>query len=643
MAESVWIMITLPTSQIPDNPESMQTSGDFASNNKGKQENASKDCHFVSIPSMKSMLEKSLEELDINNAVWIKTSDDFYYHVYFICDVDKSDEVIQYIHEQGVGVVPKTFIGIIPFSLAYINEDENEIAYTLVGDGEEEKKAATKQSGFKAMQEKFLKSVTARLTVAQVVASVQAGAELTFDFVSMILCASWLAATGLLESDVVTLVASMLVSPLMGPIMAMTFGLIVRDRKLRNLAVRNASFGFIASITFGFFYGLIILSFPEQYKASSVWPSSYMRARGELRSLWLGAIIALPSGAGVALSILSGNQSSLVGVAISASLLPPCVNTGLLWSLAFLRSIRAFFENSQPVFVGMGNFTSQIMMKPSLTHNKDYEYSYSINLAYECLILGAVSFGLAMVNVLCILVMSWILLKIKEVTPSNKIPSPQSRFWTEDVKIARDYNTHSQRRETLPHELLQEWAQIAGLNPEEILSQDPSAQMAQIHTLKDLIKDVEEDEIFQQIYANTRPEADIVRKMSLLPGQGLDGHRFQENFAMSDLEFGRSRQKSIAIPDGSRRSLRSPRNSTERLKRGSINPISNSWDSDFLHRRRRSSVLTRRSLRNYEPGGKSLSVWPRRGSEMRSGLDVQRRGRKNPQNIGENPDIIEGP
>jgi uncharacterized membrane protein len=48
--------------------------------------------------------------------------------------------------------------------------------------------------------------------------------------------------------------------------------------------------------------------------------------RGMLRSLWVGVLIALPSGAGVALSILGGNAGSLVGVAISASLLPPAVN-----------------------------------------------------------------------------------------------------------------------------------------------------------------------------------------------------------------------------------------------------------------------------------------------------------------------------
>ncbi len=48
--------------------------------------------------------------------------------------------------------------------------------------------------------------------------------------------------------------------------------------------------------------------------------------RGLLRGLGVGVAIALPSGAGVALSILGGNTGSLVGVAISASLLPPAVN-----------------------------------------------------------------------------------------------------------------------------------------------------------------------------------------------------------------------------------------------------------------------------------------------------------------------------
>lgn len=45
--------------------------------------------------------------------------------------------------------------------------------------------------------------------------------------------------------------------------------------------------------------------------------------RGEPISLVFGLVIAVPSGIGVALSVLGNNTGSLVGVAISAALLPP--------------------------------------------------------------------------------------------------------------------------------------------------------------------------------------------------------------------------------------------------------------------------------------------------------------------------------
>jgi uncharacterized membrane protein len=44
------------------------------------------------------------------------------------------------------------------------------------------------------------------------------------------------------------------------------------------------------------------------------------------RSLWIGVLWALPSGTGIALALLQGNAAPLIGVAISASLLPPVVN-----------------------------------------------------------------------------------------------------------------------------------------------------------------------------------------------------------------------------------------------------------------------------------------------------------------------------
>jgi hypothetical protein len=40
---------------------------------------------------------------------------------------------------------------------------------------------------------------------------------------------------------------------------------------------------------------------------TSTFPTPEMKARGDVKRLWVGVLIALPSGAGVALSVLGGN------------------------------------------------------------------------------------------------------------------------------------------------------------------------------------------------------------------------------------------------------------------------------------------------------------------------------------------------
>ena len=58
-------------------------------------------------------------------------------------------------------------------------------------------------------------------------------------------------------------------------------------------------------------FGLPIMPWIAHYydrTAEFQFPTSEMLARGELRSLWVGVLIAVPSGAGVALSVLGGNN-----------------------------------------------------------------------------------------------------------------------------------------------------------------------------------------------------------------------------------------------------------------------------------------------------------------------------------------------
>lgn len=64
---------------------------------------------------------------------------------------------------------------------------------------------------------------------------------------------------------------------------------------------------------------------------ASNWPSSEMLGRCTWENFYVGLPIAFFSGLGVAVGLLDEQTNSLVGVAISASLLPPAVNAGMIW------------------------------------------------------------------------------------------------------------------------------------------------------------------------------------------------------------------------------------------------------------------------------------------------------------------------
>jgi len=109
---------------------------------------------------------------------------------------------------------------------------------------------------------------------------------------------------------------------------------------------------------------------------------------------------------GVCLSILGGNTSSLVGVAISASLLPPAVNTGICLVYG--------------IFLKTGSVETPDSMKD----------------AQDLARIGGISFALTVINILCIWISGLVMFEIKEVAPTQS----KSAFWAKDIKVARELN-----------------------------------------------------------------------------------------------------------------------------------------------------------------------------------------------------------
>ena len=52
--------------------------------------------------------------------------------------------------------------------------------------------------------------------------------------------------------------------------------------------------------------------FETKWGSSASFPTPEMRSRGDAKRLWVGVLIALPSGAGVALSVLGGNTGKII-------------------------------------------------------------------------------------------------------------------------------------------------------------------------------------------------------------------------------------------------------------------------------------------------------------------------------------------
>ena len=146
------------------------------------------------------------------------------------------------------------------------------------------------------------------------IARIRVGAEFSFDFLLLLILSGIIAFFGLMENSSVVLVASMLVSPVMGPILAGIFGGAVHDKSLAWCGMKNEIYSLLICILLGFLLGLPLVPWTSEYYyhgtdiAQFQFPTSEMLSRGELRSLWVGVLIAVPSGAGVALSVLGGRN-----------------------------------------------------------------------------------------------------------------------------------------------------------------------------------------------------------------------------------------------------------------------------------------------------------------------------------------------
>ncbi|CAG5136723.1 unnamed protein product, partial [Candidula unifasciata] len=403
----------------------------------GHVDNVDHETEYISFISdgltLLDRVKRALDLLGISAVNWSRTEDNVNVGMFIAADGVRCEEILEKLTFLDLGAIPGSSISVFPATISVASVVKDEQAEKLKLELEKENKLAEKVSEFK-------KSIKSRLVVAQVVDSVKSDAVFNFDFLMLVILAGMVAIMGLLEASPVSLVASMLISPLMGPIVAFVFGTVIKNMELLKVGVVTEMKGLTLCILVGFISGFIpagLESAGMSWRSTDSWPTIEMSSRGSIRALPVGVLIAVPSGAGVALSILGGKVGSLVGVAISASLLPPAVNAGLLWANAIIVGITP--PRTDPL--QNSSATADVPYEASIScptyFNNDYTHIYSCNMAVESLVLGVISLLLTIVNIICIFFMGILVLKIKEVAPIRSVPEAEKNFFARDLKVAR--------------------------------------------------------------------------------------------------------------------------------------------------------------------------------------------------------------
>ncbi|XP_049706576.2 uncharacterized protein LOC110378078 [Helicoverpa armigera] len=366
--------------------------------------------------TMENILQELLSKLHVEHVVWMSDKAGNYFEIVFPLPTgDQCETMLHCLTQLGIGVRCKSIVSVLPCNVVH-----SAMAYEQTED------TTLRKSEDATRWRSFVESIRSKLTVKQVVDGVRGGGELSFDYLTLIITADSLAALGLVENNASNIVAAMLVSPLMGPVMSITFGTIIADRSLVRSGFESLILGMFLSLLFGFIFGLILGS-TEMPWGFGDWPTEEMKGRGNVRSLWMGVLWALTSGTGVALALLQGSAGPLIGIAISASLLPPVVNCGLYWALACIWLLYPGVK--VPHIKG-----------EAYTGNSSYTPLYHDYLPIEFAVNGIVSCCLTIVNVICIFITAIIFLKIKEVAAPYTSSPDLRRFWEQDIKVAREAN-----------------------------------------------------------------------------------------------------------------------------------------------------------------------------------------------------------
>jgi uncharacterized hydrophobic protein (TIGR00341 family) len=196
--------------------------------------------------------------------------------------------------------------------------------------------------------------------------------HININYLALVILSTIVASIGLIENNVAVIIGAMVIAPLLGPNIALSFAAVTGDTKLMLSSVKTILSGLSIAIVLPIFIG---------YFSNLPFDTPELLSRTDVKLDMF--LLALASGAAAALSITTGlSSSALVGVMVAVALLPPAATLGIMlgsgnWSLAhstaimLLMNIVSINLASQIVFITQG-------IKPTLWSEKEKARKFMI-------------------------------------------------------------------------------------------------------------------------------------------------------------------------------------------------------------------------------------------------------------------------
>ena len=158
-----------------------------------------------------------------------------------------------------------------------------------------------------------------RVSREELYADIEKTVRLSWVFGAMVFFSSMVASLGILRNNVVFIIGAMVIAPLLGPNVALSFATTLGDVRLSRRAMRAIGFGVLTAVLSSMAIGMIFQVNPEIPE---------LKSRTEVSMADIA--LALAAGSAAALSFTSDLFSALIGVMVAVALLPPLVTFGLL-------------------------------------------------------------------------------------------------------------------------------------------------------------------------------------------------------------------------------------------------------------------------------------------------------------------------